>query len=431
LGRSGLSAARWLLASGASVAVTDSRQAPPGLEALRGLGDAVVTRLGGFDFSLLDNAQQIVLSPGVSRAEPFVREALKRGLPVVGDIELFARATRVPVVAITGTNGKSTVTTLLAEMAHKANWRVRAGGNLGEPALDLLAAPEPQLYVLELSSFQLESTQSLRPIAAAVLNVSPDHMDRYADLRSYADAKAKIFENSETAIVNADDPLVCKMPVPSGRIVRFSVSGARAEYGLDEVAGVACLTCRGERLIAMSELRLPGKHNAANALAALALGDAIGLPMTDMLDTLRAFAGLPHRSQFVADIGGVRFINDSKGTNVGATLAAVTGLPGTLVIIAGGDGKGQDFAPLAQCFAGRVRHAVLIGRDRARLARTLEGVCGISYSDDMPSAVRSAAEHAVPGDLVLLSPACASLDMFRDYADRGDQFAEAVRSLAI
>lgn len=431
LGRSGLSAARWLVAAGETVAVTDSRSAPPGLEALRALGSAVVTRLGGFDTALLDGAREIVLSPGVSRAEPFVREALQRGLSVVGDVELFARSTRVPVVAVTGTNGKSTVTTLVAKMAAEAGWQVRAGGNLGEPALDLLKHPEPQLYVLELSSYQLESTESLRPVAATVLNVTADHMDRYADLRAYAAAKARIFASAEIAVVNADDPLVCEMPVPSGDVIRFSVSGAVAEYGLAEVSGVDCLTYQGERLLPLSELRLGGRHNAANSLAAIALGGAIGLPMDAMLSTLRAFDGLPHRSQFVAEVAGVRFINDSKGTNVGATVAAVNGLSETLVIIAGGDGKEQDFAPLAKCFAGRVRHVVLIGRDRERLARALHGTCDTSFADDMQSAVDAAMAHALPGDLVLLSPACASLDMFRDYADRGDQFATAVRRLLI
>jgi UDP-N-acetylmuramoylalanine--D-glutamate ligase len=430
LGRSGLSAVRWLTARGESVVVTDSRSAPPGLEGVRALGSAVVTQLGGFDWSLLDGAERIVLSPGVSRQEPFVVEALRRGLPVIGDIELFAREVGAPVVAITGTNGKSTVTTLVAEMARAAGWRVLAGGNLGEPALDLLSAPVPQLYVLELSSFQLESTESLAPVAAAVLNLSADHMDRYESLESYAAAKARIFSKAALAVVNVDDPMVRAMPRDGQRRVGFSISGAEADYGIATVHGIPSLVRHGTSLMPLGELRLPGRHNAANALASLALGHEVGLPLGAMTSTLRTFSGLPHRSQVVAEHRGVRYVDDSKGTNVGATLAAVAGLQEPLVVIAGGDGKGQDFSPLAAAFRGKVRRAVLIGRDRAQIAAVLEGVCDTVFASDMDEAVRLAAETAQTGDLVLLSPACASLDMFLDYTDRGRKFADAARRLS-
>jgi len=430
LGKTGLSAVRWLAAQGESVAVTDSRPAPPGLESLRALGTSVVTRLGAFDLELLADADRLVLSPGVSRAEPIVREALARGLVVVGDVELFAGAKRAPAVAITGTNGKSTATTLVAEMARAAGRRVLAGGNLGEPALDLLAQPTPELYVLELSSFQLESTDSLELLAAAVLNVTPDHMDRYATLADYAAAKARIFAHAAVAVINLDDPEVSRMPRPGQRRVGFSIARADADFGLVEAGGEPQLARRGVPLLPVRELRIPGRHNAANALAALALGEQIGLPLAPMLATLRRFAGLAHRSQLIAERRGVRYVDDSKGTNVGATLAAVAGLDGPLVLIAGGDGKGQDFTPLAAAFRGKVRHAVLIGRDRDRLATALRGVCTTEFASDMDAAVAAAARAAAPNDLVLLSPACASLDMFRDYAARGAAFAAAVRRLA-
>ena len=429
LGKTGLSVARWLAARGEPVAVTDSRAAPPGLDGLKALGGAIEARLGGFDSTLLDGAERIVLSPGVSRAEPIVREALSRGLPVVGDIELFAQAKRAPAVAITGTNGKSTTTMLVAEMAERAGRRVLAGGNLGEPALDLLARPVPELYVLELSSFQLESTASLELAAAAVLNVTPDHLDRYPTFDVYVAAKARIFARAAVAVINLDDATVSRMPRPDQRRVGFSIRLGDADFGLVATRSGPWLARRGQPLLALDEIKLPGLHNAANALAALALGEQLGLELEPMQATLRSFNGLPHRTECVAERHGVRFIDDSKGTNVGATLAAVAGLSEPLVLIAGGDGKGQDFRPLATAFRGKVRHAVLIGRDRALLQAALAGACTTEFAPDMDAAVAAAARAARPGDLVLLSPACASLDMFRDYAARGDAFAAAARRL--
>jgi UDP-N-acetylmuramoylalanine--D-glutamate ligase len=433
LGKTGLACARWLHGRGERVAVTDSRTAPPELAALRALADLtgapIEVHLGGFDLSLLDDADRVVLSPGVSRAEPLVQAALGRGLPVLGDIELFARGKRAPAVAITGTNGKSTVTTLVAAMASAAGRRVLAGGNLGEPALELLSQPAPELYVLELSSFQLESTDSLELEAAAVLNVTPDHLDRYASLGDYAAAKGRIFAHAAVAVVNLDDPAVTPLPRAGQQRVGFSLTRADADWGLIQKAGAPWLARAGEPLLAAGALQLPGRHNLANALAALAVGAAAALPLAPMLATLRVFNGLPHRTQWIAERRGVRFVDDSKGTNVGATLAAVAGLEGPLVVIAGGDGKGQDFAPLAAAFRGKVRHAVLLGRDRERLATALAGACTTEFAVDMPAAVVAAARVAVPGDLVLLSPACASLDMFHDYAQRGDEFAAAARRL--
>jgi len=430
LGRTGLSAARYLAAQGWRVAVTDTRAAPPELAALRALDAGIALRLGALDATLLDEALCVVASPGVSLAEPFFDAARRRGLEIVGDIELFARAARAPVAGITGTNGKSTVTTLLARMAQRAGVAVRAGGNLGEPALELLAG-EAALYVLELSSFQLETTSSLACRAATVLNVSADHLDRYASIGAYAAAKARIFARCDTAVINLDDPLVVGMPRSVRRTLSFSL---RATVGADYAVATHhhewWLTRGGAPLLPVAAMRIKGLHNAANALAALALGEALELPLEAMLAELKEFAGLPHRSQWVAEVRGVTYINDSKGTNVGATLAAVGGMAGPLVMIAGGDGKNQDFAPLAAAFRGKVRHTVLIGRDAARIARVLDGVCTLESCASLPEAVRAAARAARPGDTVLLSPACASLDMFRDYTQRGAVFAQSVAELA-
>jgi len=495
LGRTGLSCARYLHARGWRLAVTDTRQKPPEMARLAELAPSIPLSVGGLDASLLEGgpnglpgADCVVASPGVSLAAPFFVEARRRGLEIVGDIELFARAVDAPVVGITGTNGKSTVTTLVGRMAERAGLRVRVGGNLGEPALDLLSLPgapqsaqpsgtraaaagltgnsavslpatraggaEPvaaaartaapsqsvsaestasptQLYVLELSSFQLESTRSLNMKAAAVLNVTPDHLDRYDSVESYAEAKARIFARCETAVINLDDPLVVAMPRPGQKTLSFSL---RATIGADYAVATRnsdwWLTRRGEPLLAVSSMKIKGLHNAANALASLALGDALELPMPAMLEELKTFPGLPHRSQWVADIRGVTYINDSKGTNVGATSAAVSGMQGPLVMIAGGDGKNQDFAELAAVFRGKVRHTVLIGRDAAAVARALAGVCTLETCATLEDAVRAAAKAAQPGDTVLLSPACASLDMFRDYTHRGAVFTQAVKELA-
>lgn len=448
LGKTGASCLRYLSKRGVAVSATDSRRTPPGLEDLGDLANSVELRLGGFDLSLLDDATQVLMSPGLSLDEPIARAARERGIEVLGDIELFARQVHAPVVGITGTNGKSTVTTLVARMAAAAGRRVLAGGNLGVPALDLLEQPVPDLYVLELSSFQLETTSSLQLQAAAVLNVSADHMDRYPSVAAYALAKSRIFVKAATVVLNADDPLVAAMRAavmarsPAARIVTFSTVDAAgsdaaaagaarggADYSLLRKGTRSLLAHRGEELLDVARMKISGLHNAANALAALALGDAVGLPRARMIEALESFPGLAHRCEWIAEVAGVRFIDDSKGTNVGAAIAAVSGMQGPLVMIGGGQRKGQDFAPLAQAFRGKVRHAVLIGQDAPLLAAALAGVCGVERAGSMQEAVSAAARAARAGDTVLLSPACASLDMFRDYAERGDVFAAAVRSL--
>ncbi|HEY4447692.1 MAG TPA: UDP-N-acetylmuramoyl-L-alanine--D-glutamate ligase [Steroidobacteraceae bacterium] len=430
LGATGLSCARYLHEHGWRLAVTDTRPAPPQLAALAALDARIPVRLGALDPELLEGAVFVVASPGLPVCGPFFDEAQRRGLAVVGDIELFARAAAAPVVGVTGTNGKSTVTTLVAGMALRAGLKVRAGGNLGPPALDLLAEGT-ELYVLELSSYQLETTSSLCCRAATVLNVSADHLDRYPSLASYAAAKARIFARCDTAVINLDDPLVVAMPRTASSTLSFSLrASVGATYALALHQGEWWLTRAGAPLLRATELRTRGAHNAANALAALAIGEALALPLAAMLEELRSFAGLPHRSQWIANRQGVAYIDDSKGTNVGATLAAVAGMPGPVVLIAGGDGKKQNFSPLAAGFRGKVRHVVLIGRDAPLIARALDGVCPIERCATLPQAVQAAARAARPGDTVLLSPACASFDMFRDYAHRGEVFAEAVQELA-
>ncbi len=430
LGRTGVSCARHLAARGHELRVTDTRREPPGRAELSGIAPRARLAFGGFDEALLEGVDQVVVSPGVSLREPLLGAALARGLDVVGDIELFAREAGGRTVGITGTNGKSTVTALLGEMASAAGVDVRVGGNLGEPALDLLAGEPADLYVLELSSFQLETTRSLQLEAAVVLNLTPDHMDRYADLAEYGAAKARIYDQCSVAVVNLDDELVCRMPRPGQRVTGFSLLRDDADYALHDLSGSDWLAATGEPLLPTSALKIAGRHNAANALAALALADACGLPRTAALAALRAFDGLEHRMNRVADSGGVRWINDSKATNVGATLAAVGGLTGPLVLIAGGDGKGQDFTPLAGAFRGKVRCCVLIGRDARQLAAALAGACAIEHAGSLEDAVAVARRVARAGDTVLLSPACASLDMFRDYAHRGEAFRDAVLGTA-
>jgi UDP-N-acetylmuramoylalanine--D-glutamate ligase len=445
LGKTGASCLRYLSKRGIAVSATDTRRAPPGLAELGGLANSFDLRLGGFDLSLLDGASQVLMSPGVSLEEPIARAARDRGIEVLGDVELFARNVHAPVIGITGTNGKSTVTSLVARMAAAAGRTVLAGGNLGVPVLDLFEQPSPDLYVLELSSFQLETTFSLQLKAAVVLNVTADHMDRYPSVAAYALAKARIFAKAATVVLNADDPLVSAMrraPLrgPGGhgepgrrgdepRTVTFSIESPAADFSLLHNGAKTLLARHGVALLDTSRMKISGLHNAANALAALALGDAVGLPMPRMLEALESFPGLPHRSEWIADVAGARYIDDSKGTNVGATIAAVAGMPGPLVMILGGEGKGQDFTPLAQAFGGKVRHVVLIGKDAPAVAAALEGVCITETAASMQEAVIAAARSARPGDTVLLSPACASLDMFRDYAHRGDVFAAAVRKL--
>jgi UDP-N-acetylmuramoylalanine--D-glutamate ligase len=435
LGKTGLSCARYLARRGEPFAVTDSREKPPGLDQLREEMPDCAVFLGSFQAEVFEAAGRLLVSPGVAVSEPLIQAAAARGVEILGDIELFAREAAAPVVAITGSNGKSTVTTLVGEMAGAAGLRVAIGGNLGEPALDLLD-PQVELYVLELSSFQLETTRSLRAAAAVVLNLSPDHMDRYPSLDAYAAAKAVIYQGARTGLINRDDPRVAAMTGSAEEELGFTLgSPAKGDFGICQVEGAAWLCVGGEPLLAVQELLIPGRHNLANALAALALGSAVDLPLAAMLQALRSFPGLPHRTQFVAEKGGVRWYNDSKGTNVGATVAALEGLhplqgDDRTVLIAGGDCKDADFTALAPVVERTVRAVVLIGRDAPAIEAVLKGRSRLVHARDLPEAVSQALELAQPGDRVLLSPACASFDMFRNYEHRGQAFVEAVEGLA-
>jgi UDP-N-acetylmuramoylalanine--D-glutamate ligase len=433
LGVSGVSALRYLAHEGAQLVVTDSRAAPKGIEELRAQYPQVEFHLGAFVAPApLSQYAMAVISPGVSLDEPFVKELVVAKVEIVGDIELFARHLATPhaarftpdVIGITGSNGKSTVTTLVGEMAKAAGLRVGVGGNLGTPALDLLR-DDAELYVLELSSFQLETTSSLRCVAATILNLSQDHLDRHGTMAHYGRVKARIFDGCRTAIVNRDDAAVMAL-APAG-VITFGTDAPRAgDYGLID----GRLACGGDALLAVSELKIFGLHNAANALAALALADAAGIAREASIAALRSFAGLPHRCEFVASVAGVDYFNDSKGTNVGSTVAALNGLPAPIVWLGGGQGKGQSFVELREALAKKGRAAVLFGEDAAIIERDVFGALPIWREPDMHGALRRARTLAQPGDRVLLSPACASFDQFKSYVDRGEQFRTAVRALA-
>ncbi len=432
LGLTGLSCARYLQEHNEPAVIIDSRLHPPGLSLLREqmFGVSVVT--GGFDPLVFASADRLIVSPGVSIQEPQIQAAIARGAEVVGDIELFAREVKAPVAAVTGSNGKSTVTTLLGEMACCAGSEVAVGGNIGLPVLDLLS-DKKELYLLELSSFQLETTHSLKPRVAVVLNLSPDHLDRYASIEAYAAAKSTIYEGAEVRVFNQDDPRVlamCGQPQANDLFFTLQEPNGPNVFGLRRRDGVPWL-CRGEEaLLPLSGLRLPGRHNLANALAALAMGSALGLPIAAMRKALHTFCGLPHRTQFVAEHAGVRWYNDSKATNVGACVAALEGMAdniGCIVLIAGGESKDADFSGLADVVEHAVRAVVLIGRDAALLEDALGGVVPVARAADMDAAVARANELARPGDIVLLSPACASFDMFRNFEHRGEVFADAVQ----
>lgn len=427
LGATGLSVARYLAARHEPFVIADSRREPPALDALQGALRDVELHLGAFDPALFASADRLIVSPGVAVSEPAVARARACGAEVLGDIELFARQVRAPVVAVTGSNGKSTVTALVAEMARGAGLNVRVGGNLGTAALDLLAATEPDLYVLELSSFQLETVESLAPAVAVVLNVSADHLDRYPNLGEYAAAKARIYRQAKVRVVNRNDPAVMAM---SGQrqVLGFGLDEPGPEaFGLRVVDDRIWLARGSACLLAEDELKMAGRHNTANALAALALGTGVGLSEQAMLAALRWFSGLEHRCQWVATCAGVRWYNDSKATNVGATVAALEGLDGKIVLIAGGQAKGADFSPLREVLVHKARAVVLIGQDADLIEAGVGARIPCSHAADMREAVSVAAKLARAGDAVLLSPACASLDMYRDYRARGEAFVDAVQ----
>lgn len=432
LGDTGLSCVRFLSKQGLSVSVMDTREAPPALQTLQREFPDIAIALGGLDFSVMMQCTTLVLSPGIDPRAAEIKEVREKGIEVVGDIELFSRYANAPVVAITGSNGKSTVTTLLADMAAAAGKHVAVGGNLGLPALDLLTGPTPDFYILELSSFQLETVSSLNAHVSVVLNLSPDHLDRYDSEADYQTAKARIYEGDGVMLLNADDSAVCSLAIPDRNTVYFSLAEVTGnDFGLILHEGQHWLAKGEHALLAVSDLPMVGSHNIENALAALALGTAMDLEMAAMLEALRVYSGLPHRCRLVAEAAGVRWINDSKATNVGACLAAITGLAsgGPIVLIAGGVGKDQDFSVLTSSLAESVRGVVLMGEDAPLIATVVPAMVTQQRAENMLEAVKVAQQLSHVGDSVLLSPACASFDMFANYIERGTAFENAVQTI--
>ncbi|WP_343598378.1 UDP-N-acetylmuramoyl-L-alanine--D-glutamate ligase [Acinetobacter sp.] len=435
LGISGVSAVNFLVENGYQVAVTDSRTTPPGSDQIP---PNVQTSFGKLDLDLLLQAEEIILSPGLAPQLPEIQQAIEKGIPVIGDVQLLRRATEVPIVAITGSNAKSTVTTLVGLMAKDAGKKVAVGGNLGRPALDLLK-DEPELLVLELSSFQLETTSHLNAAVAVVLNMSEDHLDRHGDMMGYHQAKHRIFQGVKKVVYNRDDSLTRPFVPDATPMQSFGLNAPDMnQYGiLKDLDGTIWLARGRERLLKSSDMYIQGTHNVANALASLALGEAVGLPLESMLATLKTFKGLEHRCEYVATIDDVRYYNDSKGTNIGATLAAIDGLgaaieaqQGKVAVILGGQGKGQDFTALRTSLQHYVKLTVLIGEDAPVIEQAIAGTTILLHADTLQQAVELCKQQTQAHDVVLLSPACASFDMFKGYSDRGHQFVACVQTLA-
>lgn len=436
LGQTGLSCARYLARNNLPFVLMDTRSEPPNLAQIRAdFPDAKII-CGELDADLLSCASEILLSPGVAKDQPAIKQAVAAGAKLSGDIDLFCQQVSAPIIAITGSNAKSTVTTMVGQMAMDAGIDTGVGGNLGTPVLDMLADGEQQLYVLELSSFQLETVNDLRAEVATVLNVSPDHLDRYANnMQLYYQAKHRIFRGAKQVVVNRDDALTSPLVNSSVKVTSFGLDKPDIKtFGLIKEQGEKFLAQGRVKLLPVKALKTRGEHNIANALSALALGDAAGIPMQSMLQTLQQFTGLKHRCQWVDERQQVSYFNDSKGTNVGATVAALNGLGATLaedsriVLIAGGVGKGAQFDELNTPLQNFGRGLVLIGEDGPQIDAAVSSVTA-EYASDMSAAVRQAKALAQPGDIVLLSPACASFDMFSGFPARGDAFIEAVAEL--
>lgn len=436
LGKTGISCARYLSSQGESFGVVDSREEPSQLQAFKTEFPNVPVECGELNAETLSSANRLLLSPGLSRHLPAIKTAEANGVEISGDVDLFCQKVTAPIIAITGSNAKSTVTTLMGDMARQAGINVVIGGNIGVPVLDLLSRPVADLYVLELSSFQLETTQHLRASAATILNISEDHMDRYGDLPSYHRAKQRIYRGCRAAVFNAEDLLTQPLIADDIKKTSFRLGTPDlGHYGVRYDNGQPWLAKGLELLLPVAELKIPGQHNVANALAALALGEAVNLPMNAMLEGLKTFEGLPHRCQWTRTLNGVNYYNDSKGTNVGATVAAIDGFArqlsrdSRLILIAGGDSKGADFTDLFKPLKAHGRGLILIGRDREHIANALEGALPIYREESFEAAVLRSKELAKSGDVVLLSPACASFDMFSGFEDRGNQFMKLVGDL--
>ncbi len=431
LGETGYSCVCYLTQQGFHVSVADTRDVPPKLKQVKDRYPEIKVFTGGLPASAFSAVDMVVVSPGVPVAAAPIAAAISKGVEVIGDIELFARQAPAPIIAVTGTNGKSTVTTLVTEMFQASGVKTLSGGNIGVPVLSLLAEPVPDFYVLELSSFQLETTYSLNAAAATILNISSDHLDRYHNLDEYAGAKARIFQGQGAIVINADDARVLDMVPPARPLIRFSAGPPANEndYGISRHQGEDWLVRGKDLLLPLTALALSGRHNATNVLAALALVEAVGVSSVESINAARRFQGLPHRSQLISRHNNVRWINDSKATNIGATLAALEGLHEPVILIAGGECKDADFAQLQNAVEEHVKTAILIGHDTPLLREALSGCTEIHEADDMQAAVAYAHGIARPGDSVLLAPACASFDMFNNFQERGNAFIRAVQEV--
>ncbi|SEM86784.1 UDP-N-acetylmuramoyl-L-alanine--D-glutamate ligase [Nitrosomonas marina] len=447
MGETGLSITKWMIRQNAKVRVADSRCSPPNIAVLENMKPVVEIFRGAFDEKIFDGIELIAMSPGVPMADRLVQQAIARGVPVVGDMTLFQWALNQSgivnsrIIAITGTNGKTTVTAMAGAMLIQAGYDVEVAGNIGPAVLDTLMrrldnGKLPDLWVLEVSSFQLELTVHLNADAATVLNLSEDHLDRYAHMQDYANAKARIFKHEQHGagiqVLNRDDAGSMAMASMEKRQLTFGLSEPETpmDFGIVHNHGDDWIAEGDVLLMRVSELGVNGSHNAANALAALALCRALNVPVDPLVNSLREFRGLPHRMEKVASLNGVTFIDDSKSTNVGATIAALNGLPQKVVLIAGGDGKGQDFSTLHAAVAAQARAVILLGRDADRIAEAIDGCkAPVLRAATMQEAVQKGFLLAQKNDVVLLSPACASFDMFRNYVHRAEVFVAAVRDL--
>jgi len=428
LGATGLSIARYLQRNDMDAVFLDSRETPPGLDELNELWPDVDVVLG--EMKLPGNVGRIIVSPGISDRDDVLKKARRKKLEVVSDIEIFAREVKAPFVAVTGSNGKSTVTTLLYHMCRADGRAVLAGGNLGEPALDLLGEEKPDLYVLELSSFQLQRTETLPADVAVLLNVSPDHLDWHADEDEYRQSKYRVYREARAAVVNRADDEAARQAKGIENVITFGLDEpAEGQFGIRLDEDEVYLARGNTLLIATTDMAMVGRHNQANSLAALAAGELLGLEMPAMLQVVSEFPGLPHRMQFIARKAAVDYIDDSKATNVAAAVASIESVDGSVILVAGGDGKGGDFAALATALEGKLRAAVLVGQDAAAIADALDTVMPVYFARDMDDAVCQAAAYAESDDTVLLAPACASFDQYDNYGARGNAFHDAVEAL--
>jgi len=431
LGNTGLSVARYLVRRGEQALYLDSRKEPPGLPALKSLLPDAQVVVGRLPDTCLDQLERAIVSPGIAESDAELERLRRQGIDIVSDIELFVDAAPAGFVAVTGSNGKSTVTTLIAEMCEAAGVSVLAGGNLGRPALDLLDDDVPDVYVLELSSFQLQRTRRLPARVSVLLNIAADHLDWHRSADEYRAAKYRIFDQAGSAVINRGDSELPGRLAAGTRTISFGTDAPGAgQYGIVIANGREFLARGQELLLAVDEIAMTGRHNYANALAALAAGELAGLRVAPMLTVLRTFRGLPHRMNFIRDLGGVHYINDSKATNVAAATAAVQSIDGPVVLLAGGQGKGGDFAALAGEIAQRLRAIIVFGEDAPGLEAAFAGRTPVTRAENLAEAVSLARRVAVPGDTVLLAPACASFDQFSNYQHRGDTFRDLVTGMS-